>query len=333
MPSGLLQLSITFGLACASATFFLFLRCHDTGPPFARNSRPWALLVILVTSVVSTAAAFVGLALVHHMPSAFLGVGIVGPSGLWLSEIRSQREERRSLLRDLSTLWLSRMLARHHEAMAEDRAAWCERHVNEDWSADELSAAAHFYQEYLRERMSPAERRRSRINAQVSAIEARLTTVQLIENGAVRNKVASALQGSRVTKEPRYSRNLNDLQRMADILHHDAERDLVRLIGLAYGAGLYRMPVFTPPRRTYSGTARATRPNRAGSHTARADTARPNGDGSPTTRPNANDSDVTRLDTERVDTGRPSSDRSTPDNPTTRKRTGSARPKPQMQRP
>jgi hypothetical protein len=156
------------------------------------------------------------------------------------------------MLRDLSTLWLSRLLARHHEAMAEDRASWCEQHVDEEWSADELSAAARFYQEYLRERMSPAERRRSRINAQVNAIEARLITVQLIENGAARNKVVAALQGSRVTKEPRYSRNLGDLQRMADILHHDAERDLVRLLGTAYGAGFFRLPIFTPPRRTYS---------------------------------------------------------------------------------
>jgi hypothetical protein len=248
----MLRLSITFALACASATFFLFLRCHDTGPPFARHSRPWALLVIMVTSVLSTAAAFVGLTIVNHLPGAFVGVGIVGPSGLWLSEIHSQREERRSMMRDLSTLWLSRLLARHHEAMAEDRASWCERHVDEEWSADELSAAARFYQEYLRERMSPAERRRSRINAQVNAIEARLATVQLIENGAGRNKIVTALQEARVTKEPRYSRNLGDLQRMADILHHDAERDLVRLLGTAYGAGLFRLPVFIPPRRTYS---------------------------------------------------------------------------------
>jgi hypothetical protein len=263
VPSGMLRLSVTFGLACASAIFFLFLRCHGTGRPFARHSRPWALLVVAVTSLLSTGAAFAGLALVSHLPGAFVGVGIVGPSGLWLSEIHSQREERRSLLRDLSTLWLSRLLARLHEAMAEDRIAWCEKHVDEGWGADELSAAARFYQEYLRERMSPAERRRSRINAQVNAIEARLSTVELIENGAARTKVVAALQGSRVTKESRYSRNLDDLQRMADILHHDAERDLIRLLGSAYGAGLYRLPVFTPPRRTYSGVDKPANTARA----------------------------------------------------------------------
>src|SRR3954454_4961496 len=147
--------------------------------------------------------------------------------------------------------------------MAEDRAAWGEQHVDEDWSADELSAAARYYQEYLRERMSPAERRRSRINAQVNAIEARLTTVALIENGAARTKVMAALQRSRATKEPRYSRNVGDLQRMADILHHDAERDLLRLLGAAYSAGFYRMPVFTPPRRLYSSVDRPAGTQRA----------------------------------------------------------------------
>jgi hypothetical protein len=263
VPSGILRLTVTFALAFASATLFLFLRCQGAGPPLGRNSRVWALLVVAVTSVLSTAAAFAGFALVNHLPGAFLSLGIVGPSGLWLSEIHNRRAERPSMLRDMSTLWLSRLLARMHEGMAEDRIAWCERHVDEEWSAEELSAAARFYQEYIRERMSPAERRRSRINAQVTAIEARLAAVQLIENGAARTKVLAALQGSRTTKDSRYARNLGDLPRMADVLHHDAERELVRLLGSAYGIGLYRIPAFTPPRRMYSGAGASARSTRA----------------------------------------------------------------------
>ena len=263
VPRGMLGPSVTFALACASATLFLFLRCQGTGPPFGRNSRVWALLVLIVTSLLSTGAAFAGFAIMDHLPAAFLGLGIIGPSGLWLSEIHNRREERRSLLRDVSTLWLSRLLARLHEGMAEDRIAWCERHVDEEWSADELSTAARFYQDYMRERMSPAERRRSRINAQVNAIEARLTAVNLIGSGAARTKIEAVLQGSRTTKDSRYSRNFGDLQRMADILHHDAERDLIRLLGSAYAVGLYRLPVYTPPRRTYSGVDTTANPTRA----------------------------------------------------------------------
>ena len=222
----------------------------------------WTLLVIAVTSVVSTGAAFASLAIVDHLPSAFLGIGIVGPSGLWLSELRGRQDERRGVLHDMSTLWLTRLLARMREGMAEDRTAWCEKHINEDWSTDELSMAARFYQEILRDRMSAAERRRSRIYAQLNAIEARLTVARLIENGAARTKVVTSLQGSRTTKEARYSRNLNDLDQLADLLRHDAERELHRLLSVAYNSGYYRMPVFAPPRRMYSTTPEPIRPTR-----------------------------------------------------------------------
>ncbi len=248
MPGVTMRLSVTFALACASATFFLFLRCQGTGPPFGRSSRRWALLVIVITGLVSTTVAFAGVALINWLPLAFVGLGIVGPSGLWLSEIRNRGDGRRGLTRDVSTLWLSRLLARMHEGMAEDREAWCAKHIDQEWSPDELSMAARYYQEYVRELLSPDERRRSRINAQVNAIEARMAAVQLIENGAGRPKVVAALQGSRTTKDPRYTRNLDDLSRLADNLRHDAERDLFRLLSYAYGLGLYRMPVSDPRR-------------------------------------------------------------------------------------
>jgi hypothetical protein len=208
--------------------------------------------VIGVTGVVSTLATFVAVRVVNQLPSAFFGLGVVAPSGLWLTEIRSRRDGRPSLLRDLSTLWLTRLLARMHEGIAEDRLAWCEERVDTVWTADELGMAARFYQEYLRERLSPEERRRGRIYAQVNAIEARLNVGQLIENGSGRAKVTAALQGSRATKDPRYSRYQTDLSTLADILRHDAERDLIRLLGSAYNAGFYKMPIYSRPRRAHS---------------------------------------------------------------------------------
>lgn len=253
MPSGILGLDLTFALTCASATFFLFLRCHGQGRPFGPRSRWWALAVIGVTGVVSTAATFIAVIVVNQLPSAFFGLGVAAPSGLWLSEIRSRGGDgRRSPLRDVSTLWLTRLLARLHEGMAEDRLAWCEERVDQGWGADELGMAARFYQEYLRERLSPEERRRGRIYAQVHAIEARLHVGELIENGVERTKVVAALQESRATKDPRYSRYQSDMSRLADILRHDAERDLVRLLGAAYTAGYYKMPVYRRPRRVYT---------------------------------------------------------------------------------
>jgi hypothetical protein len=238
-------------MACASATFFLFLRCHGQGRPFGRRSRWWALAVIAVTGVVSTLATAIAVAVVNELPSTFFSLGVLAPSGLWLTEIRSRRDGGRSMLRDVLTLWLTRLLARMHEGMAEDRLAWCEERVDPTWHADELALAARTYQEYLRERLSPEERRRGRIYAQLNAIEARLDVGHLIEEGVGRTKVVSALQGSRATKDPRYSRYHGDLSRLADILRHDAERELIRLLGAAYNAGYYKMPIYSRPRRAY----------------------------------------------------------------------------------
>lgn len=237
---------MTFALACASATLFLFLRCEGQGRPFGPSSRWWALLVIGVTSVLSSGAAFLGVTALDRLPSAFVGVGAAAPSWLWLGQIRRRGEERRSLLLDMSTLWLTRLLARLHEGMAEDRLAWCEERVDPMWSADELAMAARFYHEYLRERLSPEQRRRGRIHAHLGAVEARLAVAQLIENGASRSKVTAALQGSRITKEARYARSLDDLGRLADLLRHDAYRDVVRLLGAAYTAGYHKLAGYRP---------------------------------------------------------------------------------------
>ena len=264
MPGAAVGLDVTLALACTSALFFLFLRCHGQGRPFGPASRWWALAVVGVTGLVSTAATFVVVGMVNLLPTAFLSLGVIAPSGLWLTEIRSRGDGRRSLLRDVSTLWLTRLLARMHEGMAEDRLAWCEQRVDPAWTTGELGMAARFYQDYLRERLTPQERRRGRIYAQLHAVEARLNVGQLIDNGAARTKVVAALQTSRATKDPRYSRYQDDLSRLADILRHDAERDVIRLVGSAYSAGYYRMPVYSRPRRAY--TAAVAEPQSPGQH-------------------------------------------------------------------
>jgi hypothetical protein len=246
VPSATVAPAVTLALAGASATFFLFLRCEGKGRPFGPSSWRWAALVIGSTSMLSTGLALACVYLVHLLPSAFLGVGVAAPSWLWLGEIRKGGEDRRNLVRDMSTLWLTRLLARMHEGMAEDRLTWSEERVDSMWTTDELSRAARHYHRYLHERLPPDARRRGRIKAQLSAIEARLTVAQLIESGAARAKVVSALQGSRITKEPRYTRSVDDLGRLADILRHDAREDLMRMLGYAYTAGYHKLVGYRP---------------------------------------------------------------------------------------
>jgi len=50
-------LALTFILACASATFFLLLRCEGKGRAFGPRSRHWSVLVIVLTSMLSAGGA------------------------------------------------------------------------------------------------------------------------------------------------------------------------------------------------------------------------------------------------------------------------------------
>ncbi len=247
MSHVLLSLSVTVALACASATLFLLLRCEGKGRAFGPRSRWWATAVIGLTGVLSTALAFVTFTVAHRLPAAFVSLGVLAPSTLWLGQIREGATERRSVYRDTLTLWLTRLLARMNEAMTEDREDWCEARIDPEWHTDELILAARFYHKYLHERLSAEERRRFRIRALRHAIEVRLDIARLIEGNSGRAKVAAALSAARIPQEPRYRRSLDDLTRLDRLLHHDARQDLSRLLSAAYSAGLRRLERYTPP--------------------------------------------------------------------------------------
>src|SRR6266545_4125193 len=195
----------------------------------------------------------------HVMPGGFMVLGVTlafaAASATVFLILRCRADGRRGVGHEMSTLWLAWLLDRMHQGMAEDRLKWCEKRVDPLWGIHELSSAANFYYEYLKERLSPEEHRRERIHSRLQAIERRLDVAQLIEDDAARSKVVGALRASRVTKEPRYERYLNDLPRLGGILRHDAERDLVRLLSSGYRAGCYRLQAFTPsvrePARLY----------------------------------------------------------------------------------
>jgi hypothetical protein len=247
MPGGTMVVGVTLALAAVSATVFLVLRCRGVGRPFGPGSRWSAVAVVGLTSLVSTGVAVASTTVLQHVPPVL--VGAAAPSGLWLGHIRQRADGRRGLGHEVSTLWLAWLLDRLHQGMADDRVKWCETRVDPRWDLHELSSAANFYYEYLKERLSPEEHRRERIHARLQGIERRLDVAQLIEDDATRSKVVTALRSSRVTKEPRYERYLNDLPRLGGILRHDAERDLVRLLGSAYRTGCYRLQAYSPSVR------------------------------------------------------------------------------------
>ena len=244
-----LSLGLTFVLACISAAFFLVMRCEGKGRAFGPRSRRWALLVAVLTGALSTAAVAVLGALGHYVPAALLGLGVVAPSSLCLDRIRDGLPDRRSTYAAAATLWLSWLLTRMDDEMVEDKTRWCEERVDSDWHDDELLLAAHYYHDYLADRMSDGERRRHKIHAMLDSIETRLDITRIIDSGAPKSKIADTLGASRLGREHRYKRNLDDVTRLGGRLRNDAERELVRMLAAAYGCGLYRLPVYAPPPR------------------------------------------------------------------------------------
>ena len=80
----------TFVVSLFFACVFLQMRCHGVGPPFGRHARPWAVLIVLATALVSTGFGLLILAASHQAPAAL--VGVVVPGGLWLTSVSAPRD-------------------------------------------------------------------------------------------------------------------------------------------------------------------------------------------------------------------------------------------------
>lgn len=247
MASTPLHLSLTFALACLSAGFFLLLRCEGKGSPLGRHSRWWSLAVIGLTGALSTLATFLVATIIEQLPSGLVSLGAVAPSGLWIGHIREGSPQRRSPYREAATLWLSWLLARLDEGMAEGKNEWIEERANPEWGTEDLVMAAQSYHDHLHEQLSPKDRRRYRIRSLMRNIEARTDVARLIDNSARPAKIVVALNATRLTQDPRYLRHLDDLGRLGNMLRHDTLRDLIRMLTAAYNCGFRRLPPYLPP--------------------------------------------------------------------------------------
>ena len=206
--------------------------------------------MIVLTALATTVVALVVTGLSDQLHAL---VGVVAPSGLWLGYIRRRQDGPRSMAQEVLTFWLASLLELLHQAMAEDRAVWCESRVDDTWSVHELSMAAEHYQDHISRRLSAEERRRERVHARSQAIERRLDVAALIEDGASKSKIVAALGGSPVTRKIRYERYLTDFERLHGVLVHDAEREVTRLLDTAYRCGLrslarYDAALFETPK-------------------------------------------------------------------------------------
>lgn len=250
MSSAALGLCLTFVLSCISATFFLVLRCERKGRPFGPRSRWWAVLAVTLIGALAALGSGILAAVAHYAPIAIYVVAVLTPGGLTIDRIREDMPDRRKTAGAAATLWLGWLLARLDDAMAEDKRLWVEDRIDSEWHDDILLLAAHCYHDYLDERLPDRERRRHRIHAALSNIETRLDIARLIDSDVSHGKVVAAFEASRLRKDPRYRRNLDNLTRLGARMRHDAERETERLLAAAYGNGLYQLRRFQPAERT-----------------------------------------------------------------------------------
>jgi hypothetical protein len=236
-------------LACLSSAFFLIMRSEGKGRPFGPRSRPWAVLIAGFVGSLSTAGALALATVGHYVPTVIMSLGVAAPSALCLDRIREGMPERRSTFRAAMTLWLSYLIERMDDEIAEAKAAWRERRMDCSWEDGDLLMAAHCYHDYLVERMSGEEIAEYQIRPLLESIETRLDIVRLIEIDTSRSKILAAIRASHLSQEARIRRYTDDLTRLAARLRHDAERELGQLLAIAYSHGFYRMKPYVPPAR------------------------------------------------------------------------------------
>lgn len=240
-------LYLTFAFSCLSALFFLRLRCRNRGQPFGPQARRWALPVIVAIGVASTGSAALLDLLGYYAPATLFVFGIAAPGSLCIERLREDLPRRRSSAEAAATLWLSWLLARLDDAMADDKAHWIEARIDFEWPDHTMLLAARHYHNCLCGRLPEEERGCHAIDAALADIEARLDIARLIDSDLPPGKIRTEITASRLGGDPRYRRDLDDLTMLGRRLRHDSVREIDRLLGVAYGSGLYRLERFQPP--------------------------------------------------------------------------------------
>jgi hypothetical protein len=268
MPSWFIGVAGTFVLSLIVGYGFLRLRCRGIGPPFGPRARHWAFFIVVATAIMS---GVVGLLLVvasKHVPAY---VGIIVPSGLWLSKLPPQRD-RDMLPRNRPGL-LTVPFSRLYDRMGDDMEDWCDTRLravspNPQWIAD----AAQYYSnqaEGLRggglrvgglrvEGLRGESPARANLDRWRDSITHKIGIVRLINLDAGPERLRAALHLHSSTQHIR-TYNDDDLAWLADRLETEALNELRLFLASIYRLGYHAMLIYpfrptiarveAPPRR------------------------------------------------------------------------------------
>jgi hypothetical protein len=238
-----------FVLSALSASVFLQLRCRGVGPPFGRHARPWAVLIVLATALVSTGFGLLILAASHQAPAALAGV--VVPGGLWLTSVSPPRDR-------LRAGWLTRPFSNLYDAMGEDMQAWCDiRHRAATEEPQWISGAAQYYYDQVKGRIKDRRALEELCDWRDSIVH-KITIVRLINLDTTSARLRASLQMHPSTQNLRRYAD-DDLPRLARRLESDATNELDLFLASVYRLGYHKLLPY-PFRPSVHRSPRASTP-------------------------------------------------------------------------
>ena len=221
----------TFVVSLAFACWFLRMRCRGIGPPFGPRARPWAVLIVLGTAVLSTALGLVILAASQQPPAAY--VGVIVPGGLWIAGV-SPRER---------PGWLTRPLSRLYDEMGEDMQAWCD--IRRRAAAERpqwISDAVAYYSGQVEGRIKD-ERAQVKLSRWRESITHKIGIVRLIQLDTTETRLRDSLGRHASTRHVRkYS--AHNLPRLAERLESEALNELHLYLACVYQLGYYKLLIY-----------------------------------------------------------------------------------------
>jgi hypothetical protein len=238
MPSWAIGVAGTFVLSLVVAYGFLRLRCRGIGPPFGPHARYWALFIVVATAIMSSAVGVLLVVASKHVP---VYVGIIVPSGLWLSKLPPQRD------RDMLPLNLSGLLtipfSRLYDRMGDDMADWSDTRLraaspNPQWISD----AAQYYSNQA-EGLRGESRSRANLDRWRDSIKHKINIVRLINLDAGAERLRASLAMHPSTQHIR-KYNDDDLARLAERLETEALNELRLFLAYIYRLGYHTMLIY-----------------------------------------------------------------------------------------
>ena len=236
MPTVVVEVVATFVVSLFLANWFLRLRYRGIGPPFGRRARPWALVIVIGTAVVSSGVGLLIVAASDHVHAAYAGIAV--PLGLWFPRIPPQ-----DLTARTPGAWLALPFSRLYDRMGDDMQDWCDTRIRAaapkpQWIADAVT----YYYDQVRGLLKDGQARVLLDDWQES-ITHKIGIVRLIDLDTTPFRLREALQKHRSTQDIRRYTD-EDLPRLARRLNSDALNELNLFLAYVYRHGYHKLLVF-----------------------------------------------------------------------------------------